>query len=91
MECFVAPRRMKTLFKCVSFGAILLWILFGGYVRQDEPAHDPSPVQADRGGALGRHLLSSEEGLGVTSPQCDSLEYKSGRPVNTTNDQVGGW
>ena len=39
MECFLSPRRVRTIFKCVSFGAVLLWILLGNYMRhEDKPA-----------------------------------------------------
>ena len=57
MECFVAPRRLRIFVTSVSFGAILLWILLGSYVRH----HDQPSAAASSGGerGLGRHLLSS--------------------------------
>ena len=44
MECFLNPR---TIFKCVSFGAILLWIVCGSYVR-----YESGGAAVDPGGAM---------------------------------------
>ncbi len=94
MECSLSPRRLRTLFTCVSFGAVLLWILLGAYVRPSEPA---AAAAAQAGLGLGRHLLSSAEELGGKSAQdCDNLAMvytPSGKQVhpvdvNTKDDQV---
>ena len=86
MECFLDPRRTRTAIKCVSFGAILLWILCGSYVRQELSADDPV-----HGGFPGRHLLytAEQQELGVPSKaECEELLYGNGNPVNTEDDQV---
>lgn len=94
MECFLAPGRTRTLFKCVSFGAILLWILFGSYVRQEPPTHglrhEARPGgSASTWGVLRRHLLSSEEELDGTVYVCEDMFYTNySVRVDPQKDQV---
>lgn len=88
MECFLNPWRTRTFFKCLSFGAILLWILCGSYVR-----HEPvgATIHADREGELGRHLLSTSEKqleVGGANFECEDLYYsKSGKSVQSVDKE----
>lgn len=88
----MVPERLRTLFKCVSFGAVLLWILCGSYVRQESPAHDlglgarPGDT-ASTWKVLRRHLLSAEGDLGGT--ECNDMYYANhSSMVDPENDQV---
>jgi hypothetical protein len=85
MECFFDPRRTRTAIKCVSFGAILLWILWGSYIRQE-------PAAVVHEGVTGRHLLYTSELQELGGPSqavCKGLLYEDGQSVDTDNDQVG--
>lgn len=86
MECFSSPRRARTTILCVSFGAIFLWILLGGYVRHEDPAAALSRQAVPERAQVGRHLLSSEDVL--LEESCDGMYYeKSGKNVSAS-DQV---
>lgn len=72
MDCFLSPKRVRTILQCISFGAILLWILSGAYVRSDERASTTAAARPSasglgpaanvgKWGALTRHLLSTSE------------------------------
>lgn len=93
MECFLSPRRTRTVFQCVSFGAILAWILLGSYMRPEEKAETATlGVGEDRGWST-RHLLStsmSELG-GRSQKMCEALDMfygRSGVMVSLEDDQV---
>lgn len=97
MECFLDPRRVRTLFKCVSFGAVLLWILLGAYVRQEADPQSAAAAAVAEEGALGRgwparHLLSASEGEVLQgSKQCQDLGMyyeETNVMVDLNEDQV---
>lgn len=85
MECFLNPWRTRTILKCVSFGAVLLWIVCGSYVRQE------SGTAVESGGAVhgvfGRHLLSVSEEL-PSKVDCEDMFYSKSKPVNLKDDSV---
>ena len=85
MECCLSPKRARTIGVCVSFGAIFLWILLGGYVRHEDPA---APQAVPERPQVGRHLLSFQDVLLEEDGSCDGMYYgNSGKNVSAS-DQV---
>ena len=89
MECFLNPWRTRTIFKCVSFGAILLWIVCGSYVRHESGAA-VDPGGAMQAGVLGRHLLSTPEELleGPSKVECEEMVYSKSGKIDLKEDSV---
>lgn len=79
------------LLQSISFGAILLWIVIGAYVRH-EPA--PKTEQLVIGKGSTRHLLSFSDGLpaeNVSQKYCETVDitYRgSGTAVDLEDDEV---
>ena len=89
MQCVVSQRQTRSLFLCVSFGAVFLWVVLGSYTN--EPLTS-SKQNAGLGSSAHRHLLSasSEDELKGSEPNCAEVELMkvSGGAVDLENDQV---
>ena len=86
MECFVPPRRARRSLLCLSFGAIVLWIALGSYMRRED---SEETAGGGRGGVANRHLLSiSERDLGGKSCEALNMTYSNNKTVDLTNDEV---
>lgn len=87
MECFFSLRHTRLLFQCVSFGAILLWIVLAPYTYLND--RDLNRVEnGGRSDGSSRHLLALSGG--DVESKCDelALEKESGELVNLNDDQV---
>lgn len=87
-------RQTRLVFSVISFGAILLWIMFGSYTV---PEHSKSAVgtkedqllewRRELGGM--RHVLSaSPEPLGLFSDDKCDMSFKNGTRINTDDAEV---
>lgn len=65
VECALSPRKLRTFFTCVCFGAVFVWILHGSYLDAEDKGLQP---HGRRPLAHYRRLLAVSAAVDSTTP-----------------------